>query len=250
MGRRDLVAAQPAPVQHAWDVLWGISHDNNHFANSLWLYLALPWGDNATWLRLPSILAGALPSPSCRASAARSGAAASLAAAALTALSFFQLTYSVEARGYAGATLALMVGFAALEKAIDAPLGKARFALAAAAGLGLFCHLAVGPAMILYGLIAFGETARRERSLPRARSRRFASSGRSGWPWRRRRSASSPASLVTGRFTIGALRPYAASHAIAAMTNMAMTTLGLFPDWVRQRPSPCSPSPFSSSARS
>ncbi|MBV8662206.1 MAG: hypothetical protein JO107_03795, partial [Hyphomicrobiales bacterium] len=25
------------PIQHFWDVLWGISHDNNHFANSLWL---------------------------------------------------------------------------------------------------------------------------------------------------------------------------------------------------------------------
>ena len=28
------------PVTHFWRIFWGISHDNNHFANSLWLYFA------------------------------------------------------------------------------------------------------------------------------------------------------------------------------------------------------------------
>ncbi len=219
------------PIQHFWGVLWGISHDNNHFANSLWLFFALRWSDNATWLRLPSVLAGVAAIPVMAQIAARSGPAASLGAGALTALSFFQLTYSVEARGYAAATLALMVGFAALERAIDKPLGKARIVLAAAAGLGLFCHLAVGPAVVLYGLIAFLETARRQRSLRRA----LVAAIRIFWP---AGLAMLPATLcvlagiaVTGGFTIGSLRPYAASHAIAAIANMAMSTLGLFPDW-------------------
>ena len=83
------------PITHFWDILWGISHDNNHFANSLWLFFALPLGDNSTWLRLPSILAGALAIPVMARLGARSGPAGSIAAGALTALSFFQLTYNV-----------------------------------------------------------------------------------------------------------------------------------------------------------
>src|SRR5450755_983364 len=46
------------PIRHFWQILWDISHDNNHFLNSLWLYFAWPLGRDATWLRLPSILAG------------------------------------------------------------------------------------------------------------------------------------------------------------------------------------------------
>ena len=218
------------PITHFWDILWGISHDNNHFANSLWLFFALPLGDNSTWLRLPSILAGALAIPVMARLGARSGPAGSIAVAALAALSFFQLTYSVEARGYAGATLALMVGFAALERAIAEPRGSARLLLAAAAGVGLFCHLAVGPAMVLYGLIALGEILRREGSARRAVIGAF----HIFWPTT---LAMAPATfcvlagiVFTGGFTIGAARPYAASHALAAMTNMAMTTLGLWPE--------------------
>ena len=161
---------------------------------------------------------------------ARTGPAASLAAAALTAASFFQLTYSVEARGYACATLALMVAFDALERAIDDPAGRARFVLAAAAGLGLFCHLAIGPALVLLGLIALGEIGRRERD----RGARFSSSrGFSGRPRSRccpRPCVSSPDMFLKGGFTIGAMRPYATTHAVAAIANMAMTTLGLFPE--------------------
>ena len=30
-----------APLRHFWQVFWGISHDNNHFLNSLWLYISI-----------------------------------------------------------------------------------------------------------------------------------------------------------------------------------------------------------------
>jgi hypothetical protein len=218
------------PISHFWQVLWDISHDNNHFANSIWLFFALPVSDNSTWLRLPSILAGAFAIPVMARLGARSGPAAALAAAALTAASFFQLTYSLEARGYACATLAVMIAYDALERAIDDPQGRARYVLAAAAGLGLFCHLAVGPAIVLLGLIGFGELLRRERDAPRA----ILTAVRIFWP---AALAMLPATLcvlagyvVMGGFTIGAFRPYAASHAIGAIGNMAMSTFGLSPE--------------------
>ena len=92
------------------------------------------------WLRLPSILAGACAIPVMAHLGARHSRAAAIVAAALTAGSFFQFTYSVEARGYATATLALIVAFAALERGLDSPSGGARWVLAAAAGLGFFSH--------------------------------------------------------------------------------------------------------------
>ena len=36
------------PLQHFWQVFWGISHDNNHVANSLWLYVASGWSENGS----------------------------------------------------------------------------------------------------------------------------------------------------------------------------------------------------------
>ena len=63
------------PITHFWRILWGLSHDNNHVANSLWLYFAAPLSDNSTWLRLPSILAGALAIPVMARLGARSGPA-------------------------------------------------------------------------------------------------------------------------------------------------------------------------------
>src|SRR5208283_5094387 len=33
-----------APLTRFWQVFWGISHDNNHFLNSLWLYFATGFG--------------------------------------------------------------------------------------------------------------------------------------------------------------------------------------------------------------
>src|ERR1700732_2247876 len=48
-----------APLTHFWQVFWGISHDNNHFLNSLWLYFTTPLTADEAILRAPSILMGA-----------------------------------------------------------------------------------------------------------------------------------------------------------------------------------------------
>lgn len=217
------------PISHFWRILWGVSHDNNHFLNSLWLYYAWSWSHDLTWLRLPSILAGALAIPLLARLGARHGPAAGVAAAVLTAFSFFQATYSMEARGYATATLALMAAYDALERAFDAPTAGARWALAIASGLAFFSHLASGPILALFVLIAFAETFRRRRSLATAARATFALF----WPVA---LAMAPTLLFvlagvreTGEFHIGNFVPFAASHVVAAVANMEMTTLGLDP---------------------
>lgn len=215
------------PLQHFWQVFWGISHDNNHVANSLWLYVASGWSENAPWLRAPSIVAGALAIPAMARLGARQSAEASIACALLSALSFFFINYSVEARGYAMAMLALVVGFDALERAIDHPSGSARCALAAAGGFGLFCHLALAPALMLFGVIAFGETWRRGRDARAA----LGASLTIFWPLA---LAALPALgcfaagyLVMGGFTIGGVRPFTYSGALIGIASLIATTLGL-----------------------
>ncbi len=214
-------------IQHFWQVLWGISHDNNHFLNSLWLYFAEAWGRDSIWLRLPSVIAGALCIPTLAWLGARAGRAGAVAAAILAAGSFFLVAYSVEARGYAVATLALILAFAAMEAAIEAPESAARWRLAAAAGLAFFSHLAAGPALALFGLIALLEFWRRSRN---ARASLVAAL-RAFWPSALAMTPTAAfliAGFVTmGGFTVGHFVAYAPEHAIAAMTGLDMMTFGL-----------------------
>jgi hypothetical protein len=222
------------PVQHFWQILWGISHDNNHFLNSLWLYFAWPFSQDATWLRLPSILAGTLAVPVMARLGARRGLIAAIAAATLTAFSFFQLTYSVQARGYATATLALLIAYGQLERALDAPRSGARWKLALASGIGFFSHLAMGPVIALLGMISVAETLRRRRDAVLALGETFALF----WP-----TALAMAPTVAfviagyrnmGGFTIGSLVPFAASRTIGGIANLEMATFGLDPSSLSQ----------------
>jgi hypothetical protein len=215
------------PLKHFWQIFWGISHDNNHFANSLWLYFATVYSQNPTWLRAPSIVAGALAIPAMARLGARHSTPAAIAGAALIALSFFFLNYSVEARGYATASLALMIAFDALERAIDNPDAGARYTLAAAAGLGLFCHFAIGPAIAVFALIGACEIWRRHRDTRLAMTRTF----RIFWP---AALAALPVVgsvvagyFVMGGFTIGGIKTYTDAAAIAGMAKMALLVLGL-----------------------
>jgi hypothetical protein len=222
------------PVQHFWQIFWGISHDNNHFLNSLWLYFAWPLSQDATWLRLPSILAGTLAVPIMARLGARHGPIAAIAAATLTAFSFFQLTYSVQARGYATATLALLIAYGELERGLDAPRSGARWTLALASGIGFFSHLAMGPVIALLGMISVAETVRRRRNAILALSETFALF----WPTALA-MAPTAAFLVAGYrnmggFTIGSLAPFAASRTIAGIVNLEMATFGLDPSSLPQ----------------
>jgi hypothetical protein len=204
-------------------ILWGLSHDNNHFLNSIWLYLVAPATSNPTLLRLVSILAGVLTIPAMARLGARRGPAAGLVAGALTAFSFFQVVYSVEARGYAVATLALAVAWAEIE----AERGS-RLRLALACGLGFFAHLAFGPALAGLAFATFLENIRRARGSALAA---FPKTLRLFWP-------AALACLPTlgfffagyinkSGFTIGSLTPFSLAHGVGGVTSLAMMTFGL-----------------------
>ena len=115
-----------APLTRLWQVFWGISHDNNHFLNSLWLYFATGFSADERYLRAPSIAMGALTIAMMARIAARHSPAAALAAGAMAAVSYFLVNYSVEARGYSGMALAILVAFDAMERATARPRSRAR----------------------------------------------------------------------------------------------------------------------------
>jgi hypothetical protein len=123
--------------------------------------------------------------------------------------------------------LAVMLGYGALEQAIDNPMGNARYGLAAAAGLGLFCHFAIGPALVLFGVIALLEIWRRNHDVKYA----IATTFHIFWP---AALAALPviASVIAGYFvmggfTIGGIKDYTLPAAIAGMAKMVLLVLGL-----------------------
>lgn len=218
-----------APLTRFWQVFWGISHDNNHFLNSLWLYFATTWTADEMALRAPSITIGVLTVVFMARLAARHSTAAAMTAAAMTATSYFFVNYSVEARGYAGLALAIAIGFDALEKSIARPDSRTRFVFAAAAGIGLLCHLAMLPAIALFALICLGERRRETgawqpavESTIRILAPTFV--------------AIIPAlafvfagAFVVGQLTIGGVRGFDGPAAVGAIAHMVRDSIGLPP---------------------
>jgi Dolichyl-phosphate-mannose-protein mannosyltransferase len=215
------------PLHHFWEVFWGISDDNNHFLTSLWLYCLDSRTVSAFVLRAPSIAIGVALIPVMAMIARRSGAAAAIAAAALTAFSYFFFNYSIEARGYAGLALAFAVAFDATERCIADPRSRARYVLAAAAGLGALAHLTMLPAIALLALGAGAALWRRNRRIAPTID-----------AWLRIFVPAASATLPTlaflylgalnvGSFKIGALLPFDALLAVNAMATGAIDTFGL-----------------------
>ncbi|WP_158813286.1 hypothetical protein [Methylocapsa sp. S129] len=216
-----------APLTHFWQVFWGVSHDNNHFLNSLWLYFTASPTANALVLRAPAVAMSVATIPLMARLGARHSPAAAMAAGALMAASYFFVDYGAVARGYAGAALALVIAFDALERAIPEPASPQRFALAAAAGIGALCHLAIAPAIGLYALICLGEQKRRLGGWGAALAATF----RIFWP---SLLALLPAlafvvagAFVMGGFTIGKIDAYDPALALKAMMMTVFSTLGL-----------------------
>jgi hypothetical protein len=216
-----------APLTSPWQVFWGISHDNNHFLNSLWLYFVNSPAANVLLLRGPALVMGAAMIPLMALLGARHSPLAAIAAAALTAASFFFVNYGAFARGYAGQALALAVAFAALEKAIVEPNSRQRYVLASAAGFGSLSHLATLPALALYVLICFVAQRRRLGAAEPA----VAATSSIFWP---SALAVLPALasvaagyVVMGGFTIGQIDPYDSMRALKAMALVVFSVCGL-----------------------
>jgi hypothetical protein len=212
------------PIRHFWQILWGISQDNNHYLYSIYLYFAYPISHDEIWLRAPSIAAGVGAIPIMAQLAGRDRVAA-LAAAAMTTLSAFLITYSGQARGYALAVLFWIIAYRQLEKAIDAPTSRARWLFAIAIGTAAFCHLATFVVAFLFGLAAFCELLRRERNLLRA----VGVSLQLFWPTL---VGLAPILLClvagyveVGGFIVNFVRPYSPVMAFAGFSQMLVATL-------------------------
>lgn len=100
----DLVSHITSPDQ----VFWAIPHDNNHFLNSLWMYVL---GQHASPVayRLPSVLFSSLAILAAARIGRRVNPAAGAAAAIITACSYPFVDYGSEARGYGGLMLAILL---------------------------------------------------------------------------------------------------------------------------------------------
>jgi hypothetical protein len=129
------------PIDNVGGIFWGISQDNNHILNSLWLWFV---GPNATSIvvRLEAIVLGSLTIPVAAKLCARSGAAAGLAGAALVAGAAIFVHYGSEARGYAGLILMIFIAAEALENFLEDPSkNRSRLLVGAAVALGALFHL-------------------------------------------------------------------------------------------------------------
>ena len=101
-------------VASPWEVFTKIHLENNHYLNTLWIFLL---GPQAPWLtyRLPSLAAGVgmvvLAGLICR----RQSKTCAFLAMLLVAFSYVMILYSGEARGYALAVLFSFLGFYLLD---------------------------------------------------------------------------------------------------------------------------------------
>jgi hypothetical protein len=132
-----------ASVDHAGEVFYAISQDNNHFLNSLWLFVVGPQAPSQI-IRLEAVVLGSLTIPVAAKLALRAGREAALAAAALVAFGMIFVHYGSEARGYAGFLLMLFLAAEALENFLIDPRSTTyRAGFASAVGLGALFHVAM-----------------------------------------------------------------------------------------------------------
>ncbi|GAB2175598.1 hypothetical protein [Dongia sp. agr-C8] len=103
-------------VEARHDLLWGLAIDNNHYLNTLWLWIV---GADAPVLlqRALSILLGVAAVAAAGLALRRSGPAGVLGAMALFAVSYPMVNYGSEARGYAGLILMTLLAILLTESA-------------------------------------------------------------------------------------------------------------------------------------
>jgi hypothetical protein len=83
-----------------WDLLANVKHDNNHFVNSLFVWLLGPDRSDFAY-RIPAVISGTLSIAAFMAASRRRGTNETLIVGCLMASSFLLIQYSSEARGYA-----------------------------------------------------------------------------------------------------------------------------------------------------
>ncbi len=158
-----LVSELTSPGQ----VFWAISHDNNHFLNSLWMYWVGQHQASIVY-RLPSVVFGTLTILAGARLGWRTSQATAVAAALITACSYALVDYGSEARGYAGLILAIVLAIDLSQGAVDrltasgtnAEVGTVggltgdRWRIALVIALGACAHLTMFAEAAILGLAA------------------------------------------------------------------------------------------------
>ena len=148
-------------------VFFAISHDNNHYANTLWLQLT-GWGAPPLLSRALSIASGTASVIVGGLIGARRGRIEAVVAAALLAISPILVVYGAEARGYAPMLLALLIAIWLVDRRLfGESVQRTGRALGIATLFGMLAHLTmvVGLfALTLWTALAYA----RRLPLPRA----------------------------------------------------------------------------------
>ncbi|UCI05551.1 hypothetical protein [Mesorhizobium sp. B1-1-8] len=135
------------PLGSIDQIFWRVNHDNNHFLNSVYLYLVGPDAPPLAQRGL-SIALGVATIVAAAVAAAPRGRLAIIATSLLFAVSYPLVHYGSEARGYAGLVLFTVLSLVFLERSLD---GRryARTVLAIAMLFGMLSHLT----MIFTGIV-------------------------------------------------------------------------------------------------
>ena len=122
------------------EIVTGIHHDNNHYLNSLGLFLT---GSDRAWLiyRLPAIAAGVLTVLAGGWVTRSHGRGTQLVVMFLLSSSYLLIHYGSEARGYATAILAALLVYATLQGYQESRQWYRPVAFASCVMLGLLSHL-------------------------------------------------------------------------------------------------------------
>lgn len=143
-----------APAGSAADIFLNTPHANNHYLNSLWLWLV---GRDASVLvmRSGAVLMGALSILAAAAAVAKQGKTALSVSAALFATSYFFIHYGSEARGYSGMIFCVLVAKAAMDRLIETrPPVVAWWIFGAAVSIGGFFHVTMVASALALALTA------------------------------------------------------------------------------------------------
>jgi len=119
-------------------IFWRINHDNNHFLNSVWVYLAGPDASFVMYRSLSIVMGTATVFAAAMATAGQ-GRTTQYVAALLFAVSYPIVNFGSEERGYSGLILFSLLAVWALEKRLDGR--SSGLPLAVIILLGFLSHL-------------------------------------------------------------------------------------------------------------
>lgn len=149
-------------VQSPVDILTKIHHDNNHWLNTFFMYMT---GDPFHWFvyRIPALLAGVFSIILVGRIASSRGKSESIIATLLFGLSYLQVLYSTEARGYGFVVFFSLLSFYAMERFMAEKSWTSNCLFCLSAVFGFLSHLTfihVYFALLLWSVYRFHKESR------------------------------------------------------------------------------------------